>query len=121
MNDNSIAGRHVLVVEDEVMIVFLIEDALVALGATIAAAATIEGALGLIRARTFDAATLDLNLGGVESYPVADALIARGVPFVFVTGYGKRGLRENYRDRPVLDKPFRTPEMVDAVTRLLPR
>jgi hypothetical protein len=49
-------------------------------------------------ARVFDAAMLDVNLNGNKSYPVADALAARGVPFVFSTGYSDHGMREGYRE-----------------------
>ena len=54
----------------------------------------------------FDIAILDVNLDGEPVSPVADALVARGTPFVFATGYGERGLPEPYRDRPMLKKPF---------------
>ncbi len=54
----------------------------------------------------FDVAILDVNLDGEPVSPVADALVARGMPFVFATGYGERGLPEPYRDRPTLKKPF---------------
>ena len=119
MTDKLFSGRHILVVEDEMMIALLIEDTLCDLGASVAAAATIKSALGLINGQTFDVATLDLNLGGAASYPVADALVAKGVPFVFATGYGEHGLRDDYRGHPLLNKPFRPQHMVDAVTRLL--
>lgn len=53
-----------------------------------------------------DLAILDVNINGKEIYPVAEALAARGVPFVFATGYGNGGLRMDYRGRPTLSKPF---------------
>jgi hypothetical protein len=52
----------------------------------------------------FDLAILDANLNGQPVSPVADALVARGTPFVFATGYGE--MPEPYRDRPTLMKPF---------------
>ena len=71
------------------------------------AAATVDQALALIDAQVFDAAMLDMNLNGNKSHAVADALAARGVPFVFSTGYSGQDMRDGYRDRPVLKKPFR--------------
>jgi CheY-like chemotaxis protein len=100
-------GMRILVVEDELMIRMLLEDMLGELGHTVAAeAARIEEALDAAKNADFDIAILDVNLNGQPISPVADALVARGMPFVFATGYGERGLPEPYRDRPTLKKPF---------------
>jgi CheY-like chemotaxis protein len=117
--DKSFSGRHILVVEDEMMLFMMMEEMLTDLGASVTAAATVRQALAEIDAQEFDAATLDLNLDGDESYPVADILAARGVPFAFSTGYSQKSLREDYRDRPLLRKPFKERDLVDTVTRLL--
>ena len=102
-------GRRVLVVEDEMMVLMIVEDMLADLGCeSVTTAATIDQAIALIDAQVFDAATLDINLNGNKSHAVADALVAlvaRGVPFVFSTGYSGRDMGEGYRDRPVLKKP----------------
>jgi CheY-like chemotaxis protein len=58
------------------------------------------------RSADFDLAILDVNLDGQPISAVVDALVARGTPFVFATGYGERGLPEPYRGRPILKKPF---------------
>jgi CheY-like chemotaxis protein len=100
-------ARRVLVVEDELMIRMLLEDMLGELGYTVTAeAARLEEALEAAKNADFDLAILDVNLNGQPISPVADALVARGMPFVFATGYGERGLPEPYRDRPTLKKPF---------------
>jgi len=100
-------AKRILVVEDELMIRMLLEDMLGELGDTVAAeAARIEEALEAAKNADFDIAILDVNLNGQPISPVADALVARGMPFVFATGYGERGLPEPYRDRPTLKKPF---------------
>ena len=117
--DKSFVGRHILVVEDEMMILLMMEEMLADLGASVTAAATVKQALAGIDAHVFDAATLDLNLGGHESYPVADRLLARGVPFVFSTGYSQNSLKNGYRDRPILRKPFKDRDLLDTVTHLL--
>ena len=100
-------AKRILVVEDELMICMLLEDMLGELGYTVTAeAARIEEALDAAKNADFDIAILDVNLNGQPISPVADALVARGMPFVFATGYGERGLPEPYRDRPTLKKPF---------------
>jgi CheY-like chemotaxis protein len=109
-------ARRVLLVEDELMIRMLLEDMLGELGYTIVAeAAHIEEALEAANNADFDLAILDVNLNGQPISPVADALVARGMPFVFATGYGERSLPEPYRDRPTLKKPFQ----MDGLKRLL--
>lgn len=102
-----LTGRRILVVEDEMMILMMIEGMLGDLGCDhITSAATIEQALSIIGTQAFDAACLDVNLNGRESYPIADALAASGVPFAFSTGYSDGDMRERHRGRPVLKKPY---------------
>jgi CheY-like chemotaxis protein len=116
-----LSGRHVLVVEDEMMILMIIEDMLADLGCeSVTAAATVDQALALIDTRAFDAALLDMNLNGNKSHHVADALAARGVPFVFSTGYSALDMRDDYRNRPVLKKPFPYEDLVKIFKQLLP-
>ena len=98
-------AKRILVVEDEPMIRMLLEDMLGELGYTVAAeAAGIEEALEATKNADFDVAILDANLNGEPALPVADALVARGTPFVFATGYGE--VPEPYRGWPMLTKPF---------------
>jgi CheY-like chemotaxis protein len=120
VEDKQFAGRHILLVEDEMMILLMIEEMLTDLGgASVSTAATVEQALGLIERQVFDVAMLDVNLNGNKSYPVADTLAARGVPFIFATGYSDRTVGDAYPGRPVLKKPFRYPQLADSLTRLL--
>ncbi len=103
---------RILVVEDEFLIRMLLEDMLDELGYVVAAAAgRVDEAAELAKTAEFDAAILDVNLDGQDVYPVADILVARGVPFVFVTGYGGRGLPDPYRQRPTLQKPFQIEDL----------
>lgn len=112
MSSDTPVGRRVLLVEDEALIAMNVEDMLDALGyVVVAAAAEVEEALAAVEGGGIDAALLDVNLQGRTSFPVADALAARDVPFVFATGYGTRGLREDFRDRPVLQKPFKLQDL----------
>ena len=108
-------GRRVFVVEDEIMIRMLLEDMLADLGYGVAASAGgLDEAMSLARNSEFDIAILDVNLNGHSVYPVAELLDQRGVPFVFSTGYGERGLPEAYRNRPTLQKPFQL-ESLDRI------
>jgi CheY-like chemotaxis protein len=118
--DKLLSGRRSLVVEDEMLVLLMIEDMLADLGCeSVTTAATINQALALIDTQTFDVAMLDMNLNGNQTYAVADALAAQGVPFVFSTGYSGHDIRDGYRDRPVLKKPFGDDELGDVLAALL--
>ena len=96
-----------------------IEDMLLDLGHEVAGLASRLGpALALARESRFDAAMLDVNLAGEASFPVADLLIERGIPFLFATGYGRQGVEERYRGYPMLQKPFRAAELGAALQEI---
>ena len=117
--DRFLSGRRILVVEDEMLVLMMIEDMLADLGCeSVTTAATVDRALALINAQVFDAAMLDMNLNGDKSHAVAEALAARGVPFVYSTGNGGHDMKEGYPDRPVLKKPFKFEQLVESLTRL---
>ena len=111
---------RLLVVEDEYLIRMLLEDMLAELGYQVTAAVG-----GMAEAKDhaahddLDGAILDVNLDGEESYPIADILAKRGLPFVFVTGYGERSLAEPYRDRPALQKPFQSEQLQKTLAAVL--
>ena len=97
----------ILIVEDESILAMLLEDFLDDLGyAPPAVASNVAQALRIIDAGDFDFAILDINLGGEQSFPIADALDARGVPYIFMTGYGAAGVPERLRDHYILQKPY---------------
>ena len=113
-------SKRVLIVEDELMIRMLLEDMLSELGYAVAATATrLDEALDAAGSAGFDIAILDVNLEGQASSPVADALVARGLPFCFITGYGRHGLPEHYRNRPMLKKPFQLESLRDMLHQVL--
>ena len=84
-------------------------------------AATVDQAVSLIEEQDFDAAMLDVNLKGDNSRPVADALAARGVPFLISTGNGGHHTMADYEDRPVLRKPFLEDALAAILTNLFSR
>lgn len=113
--------RRVLVVEDEILIGMLLEDMLDDLGFQVAASASrFDDAARLARESEIDLAILDVNLNGQEVYPVADILAARGIPFLFATGYGERGLPDPHQHRPTLQKPFQQDALERQLSTLLP-
>jgi len=113
-----VSERRVLVVEDEVLVGMLIEEMLRELGYELAGLSThLDQAVTLARTAPFDVALLDINLNGQQSFPVADVVRARGLPFLFATGYGSRIVPEPYRDVPILQKPFSLEELRGALQR----
>jgi CheY-like chemotaxis protein len=115
------AKFRILVVEDDVFVVWSIEDALMKAGCEVAGtAATVAEAMRVIETQELDGAVLDLRLDGGELvYPLADLLHARHVPFVFVTGYGPDDRLSRYAGCPVLRKPFGTAEFRKALAEAI--
>ena len=112
--------RRVLLVEDEMMVAGMVQRMLTDLGyAVVGTATNVDEAMEMIGGGGIDAAVLDINLDGEMSYPVADELIGRGIPFVFSTGYGGGDLPDAYQGSHVLKKPFRRSGLGDALAGLL--
>jgi CheY-like chemotaxis protein len=112
-------ARRILVVEDETIVALFIEDLLIELGHEVAGVVSrLEEAMARADDGSFDFAILDVHLAGKEVFPFADALVRRGVTFVFATGYGRFGIPEHLRNRPTLQKPFRPDELADAITKV---
>jgi len=109
-------GLRVLVVEDESIVSFLLEDMLSELGCrVIGLASNVRQALAMLAQVRPDAAVLDVNLRGEMAFPIADRLQSDAIPFVFATGYGARGIPERWRKCPVVQKPFRLSELASAL------
>ncbi len=109
--------NRILIVEDESLIALMLEDYLDILGKQVVGVADcVEAALALVAAGGFDAAILDINLrDGEKSWPIADALAAQGMPFLFASGGSGDAMADAYADRPVLAKPF----TLDGLSRAL--
>lgn len=120
---DSLSGARVLVLEDETLVSMMVEDMLLDLGCEVLGPfAKLDQALEFVgkAGGGIDAALLDVNLGGVRSFPMAEALAVKGVPFVFTTGYDESGLPDVWRGRPTLRKPFMMGEMAEALRKALP-
>lgn len=100
-------GLRILIVEDEPLLVMAVESTLFDFGCDVIVATKLPKALMLAATETLDGAILDINLGhGTTSYPVALALKARSIPFIFCTGYRVRTLPPDLQNTPLLSKPY---------------
>jgi two-component sensor histidine kinase/DNA-binding response OmpR family regulator len=100
-------GNRLLLVEDEALTGMMMSDMLTELGFdVIGPFGRVADAMAAVGREEFQAAVLDVNLDGEMVYPVADAVLARGVPFVFVTGYSAEGIDRRFAQVPVLQKPI---------------
>jgi DNA-binding response OmpR family regulator len=113
---NEHIRRKVLIVEDEGMVAMLLEDMLADLGhEVVAIAARMDRAAQLISEASADVVILDVNLNGEQTYPLASTLASQGIPFIFSTGYGSAGLKEEWRSAAALQKPFQARELERAM------
>lgn len=113
-------AKRVLIVEDEVLIAMDLEDMLNDLGHEVVGQATrIDKAMELASESDIDFAVLDINLAGKKSFPVADILSERGIPFAFATGNGPEGLTDGYRDFPALQKPYAQEDLERTIAQVL--
>lgn len=117
----ALRGARILVVEDEMMAASMLEIVLGDSGCiVIGPAPSVAEGLALAEGEALDAAVLDVNLGGEPVYPIADALAARSVPFIFVTGYGIPGVNSNrYAGVPVVQKPYDDQALVKMISNQL--
>lgn len=110
--------KRVLIVEDEVLLAMYLEDLLTGLGHEVVGPATrIDAAIKLARESYIDFAILDINVAGTKSFPVADILRQRGIPFAFASGYGTEGFPDGYRDEPALRKPYAQEDLQRTIAR----
>lgn len=107
----------VLLVEDEFIISMLTEEMLNELGFEVSmSAATLEQGLECAGNGVFDLAVLDVNLNGQMSYPIADILAKRSIPFIFASGYGAQGIDARYTHTLKLQKPFTLAGLKNVIT-----
>jgi CheY-like chemotaxis protein len=118
-SDIELKGVRVLIIEDESMVAMLMEDMLHELGCTVVGmVARFDDALKQATdGPAFDVALLDVNLNGKQTFPIAEALAARGIRFIFATGYGEGILPHSLQGGPMLQKPFEQETLERALRR----
>ena len=118
----ALDGLRVLVVEDEPLVAMDIAAVLRRAGAAVLGPAhRLDAALALAAEEVLDGALLDINLHGQHVFPVADALAAREVPFVFTTGYDRVAIPESYADVPLCSKPTDALRLAQSLAEELTR
>jgi CheY-like chemotaxis protein len=116
------SGLQILVVEDESMVAMMIEDMLEDLGHhVVATVGRMPDASELVLSAGADLAILDVNLNGAETYPLAASLASRKIPVIFATGYGSLGIKPEWSSVPVLQKPFESRELAEAIDHAIRR
>lgn len=119
---NAVGAKRILVVEDEFLVAALLEDDLNAAGyAVVGPFTSLASATQAARGGRLDLAILDVNLNGEMVYPLADELLARKVPFIFLSGYGLQDMPEKYRGAPRIAKPYDPPALIREVSRIVPQ
>lgn len=114
----TLFGKRVLVVEDEMLVALLLEDMLVQAGCIlIGPFARVRDALAAVKTEVVDLALLDVNVAGEKVFAVAHALEERGVPFLFVTGYGQDALPRDRPDWEACSKPFLPKQLAKRLAR----
>lgn len=116
----ELGERRILVVEDEYFIADDLCRALQKHGAwVVGPVSDLAGGLDLVAREQIDGAVLDVNLGGLMSYPIAERLGELGVPFLFTTGYDEGTLTANYSHITRIEKPFETSLVMAALAKLI--
>lgn len=117
---STLSGKRVLVVEDEALISLVLVDYLTEAGChVVGPAQTLDKAKAAISNESFDAALVDGNLAGHSVDTIAIGLTQKGVPFTFVTGYGREALPAGFQDALIVEKPFTQEQVIGALERLL--
>lgn len=112
--------KRVLIVEDEFLLGFsLLEDLTEAGADVIGPVSTVDEALQIVTSETFDLVLLDINVRGEMSFPVADALLARNVPLIFLTGYDADVIPDRMQQLPRLGKPYDPKALASALLEVV--
>jgi CheY-like chemotaxis protein len=117
---DPLQGLRVLIVEDEALVAMLVEEYLAELGCVVAGSARrVSRALESLQNSQVDAAIIDLNVNGEDITPVIETLDARGTPFIFASGYAEKSLDQRWGGRGVLQKPFSSKELGQALHSII--
>jgi DNA-binding response OmpR family regulator len=117
---NALFGKSILIVKDTQSVANLLSEVVTDAGCKVVGPAdTSVGAIEAASGSHVDAALLDVSLDGEFSFPVAEYLLKRGVPFVLLTGYGSDDIPSHLRGCPILNKPMTVRQLVNAINNLL--
>lgn len=114
----KLQDKSVLLVEDEPIIGFALEDMIDEQGARSVLVSSVEAGTDAIAKERFDLAIVDVNLNGEYSYPLADMLLETRCPFIFATGYGSVTHPDRFADTPTVGKPYDLDAILEAIDRL---
>ena len=114
----TLSNRKVLILEDELIIAFALEDMLADLGAEVLMASSLEEAFAQLAESEVSLAVLDVNVHGAKSYPVAEQLVERGIPMIFATGYGDAEHPPHFAGAPTLTKPYSRQQLAQAIEEI---
>lgn len=114
----TLEGCLILIVEDEPVVAFALEDMVADAGGSTISAERVDQAMALIENHNLDLAILDINVHGHKSYPVAAALDKIGVPFIFATGYGDALHPPEFKAVPTVTKPYSLSDINSALEDL---
>jgi DNA-binding response OmpR family regulator len=120
-DQRALTGHRILIVEDEMLLALDLELFLESQGSKVRGSAnSVKGALAMVDVERPDAVTLDMNLNGESSAPVAAILQEHGIPFIFVTGDGGKNVDyPGFQDAPLVKKPYNADELVQKLVQLL--
>lgn len=117
MHDTS--QKSILIIEDDAIVTMLVEDMLLDMQIDVLTSSTLENALFDIESESFHAAIVDMHLRGESAMPAIDALLARNVPFLLLSGTDQSSFTSAHPQVATMAKPFDKAELEDAVRRLL--
>jgi CheY-like chemotaxis protein len=113
---------RILVAEDEFLVAVMLERDLRAIGCSVVGPFTsLARAMEAAHREEFELAVLDVNMNGEMVYPLADELLKRGLPFVFLTGYAATSLPERFRTLPRIAKPYELAALAREIGRIVPK
>jgi CheY-like chemotaxis protein len=119
MRGSGVSTRKILVVEDSYLFAEEIAANLRGFGMEpVGPVGHLDEACRMAREKAVDGAVLDVKLHGAASFAVAAILRARGIPFVFLTGYEEQHIPLDFRAAPVLQKPFEASALKEAIISL---
>ncbi|WP_158753093.1 response regulator [Dyella sp. S184] len=117
----NISKPCVLVAEDEPLVAMLLEDLLDASGYRVLIAERLDAGLLIAKSEAVNVAILDVTLGRADSFPIADALHSRNIPFLFASGHGRESIPERFDGADVLQKPYDMKGIKSALEKLVPK